>query len=962
MAQKEEVVLEIHVDYQKGLSAIGEYKEGIRQLKAEQEQYKKELDAGRISKDNYSKAVTDSKIRVKEFENAIRIVTKELQNNLKQEKAAENSMDGMKARLSNLTTAYGRLGDTQEDVAKKQKIGDEISSITEKLNKEEQSLGNFRRQVGNYEVATKSLRGELRELTEQLAAMKLEGKDGTEEYTQLVKKVSSVKDAMGDVNREVGGGASDTRGLDQVKGSVDLLAGSFTALNSIQGIFGEDSKKMEAIVQKIQIGIGALSAATAIQNGLQKEGAVMQGIFRMQSWAATKAIVAQTGATGGATVAQRIFNVVAKANPYVLLAMALITVVGALVAFAVGSETAAEKQTKLNNVTKASLDYLEYQNERIRENHQLKIKAIESEIALAKTQRKSEAEIQELEQIAYTARMAMHKDLRENNRSSVDDLSKNQTELDYFQRRLNELKIDQAKGSINYKPSLKIDGKLMYYEFEEALDLCQQMVDQTEQKVSIGVKIVNDQQEEEKAEALRKATADKAVNDRAIELSKERKQKEIEAVRAMEDAVLNLKKEGHEKDIEQTNLTYTRQIADLQNKLKTETNLSVKAKEALSAQIKALESQQTQELEKINKQYSQQAFDNEVARVQAVWEAKLTTVKEGSQEEFDIRMSELAGLEQAELESNRRKIEGQQIDEQLIIDKYAFLRMDKEKERKNLILNQATEEMQLRLENEIMFAEQFNGDVLAVKLAAKQTEIEELQRLEGEADAEYLNRKLKLAGEEKEIMRDIANAKQQQLEDTLTAFGSLANSLGQIFESMGEDNEAMASFSKAMAIFEIGINTAKAISSAVAAGSKLGIIGIVSTVATVIASIAQATQILNKQKEPKAPKINKYASGGLVSGPGSGTSDNVPSMLSNGESVMTALTTSMFAPILSSFNQIGGGVPIQIQQTGSQVMGEDMLARAFAKGAASLPAPVVSVEEINRNQARTVQIEQLRTI
>lgn len=959
MAQKEEVVLEIHVDYQKGLSAIGEYKEGIRQLKAEQEQYKKELDAGRISKDNYSKAVTDSKIRVKEFENAIRIVTKELQNNLKQEKAAENSMDGMKARLSNLTTAYGRLGDTQEDVAKKQKIGDEISSITEKLNKEEQSLGNFRRQVGNYEVATKSLRGELRELTEQLAAMKLEGKDGTEEYTQLVKKVSSVKDAMGDVNREVGGGASDTRGLDQVKGSVDLLAGSFTALNSIQGIFGEDSKKMEAIVQKIQIGIGALSAATAIQNGLQKEGAVMQGIFRMQSWAATKAIVAQTGATGGATVAQRIFNAVAKANPYVLLAMALITVVGALVAFAVGSETAAEKQEKLNRETESSLKYLDYKLDRLDQTHKAIIKNAETELSLARAKGASASELEKLEVALYTAKKNRNIAMSTMANSVVGDLDKNIAQMDYLQNRLIELEKNKGDG---IKPSLRIDGKILYMEYEDAIKECQKQIELNGSKIEVGMRTKNETDSDNVEEALRKATADKAVNDRAIELSKERKQKEIEAVRAMEDAVLNLKKEGQEKEIEQTNLTYTRQIADLQNKLKTETNLSVKAKEALSAQIKALESQQTQELEKINKQYSQQAFDNEVARVQAVWEAKLTTVKEGSQEEFDIRMSELAGLEQAELESNRRKIEGQQIDEQLIIDKYAFLRMDKEKERKNLILNQATEEMQLRLENEIMFAEQFNGDVLAVKLAAKQTEIEELQRLEGEADAEYLNRKLKLAGEEKEIMRDIANAKQQQLEDTLTAFGSLANSLGQIFESMGEDNEAMASFSKAMAIFEIGINTAKAISSAVAAGSKLGIIGIVSTVATVIASIAQATQILNKQKEPKAPKINKYASGGLVSGPGSGTSDNVPSMLSNGESVMTALTTSMFAPILSSFNQIGGGVPIQIQQTGSQVMGEDMLARAFAKGAASLPAPVVSVEEINRNQARTVQIEQLRTI
>ena len=40
-------------------------------------------------------------------------------------------------------------------------------------------------------------------------------------------------------------------------------------------------------------------------------------------------------ATKAATIAQALFNAVAKANPYVLLATALITVVGALAAFAI---------------------------------------------------------------------------------------------------------------------------------------------------------------------------------------------------------------------------------------------------------------------------------------------------------------------------------------------------------------------------------------------------------------------------------------------------------------------------------------------------------------------------------------------------------------------------------------------------------------------------------------------------
>ena len=72
---------------------------------------------------------------------------------------------------------------------------------------------------------------------------------------------------------------------------------------------------------------------------------------------------------------------------------------------------------------------------------------------------------------------------------------------------------------------------------------------------------------------------------------------------------------------------------------------------------------------------------------------------------------------------------------------------------------------------------------------------------------------------------------------------------------------------------------------------------------------------------------------------------------------MTALTTSMFAPVLSGLNQIGGGVPIQAANASAQVLGEDMLANAFARGMASMPSPVVSVEEISRVSSRVRVIE-----
>lgn len=56
---------------------------------------------------------------------------------------------------------------------------------------------------------------------------------------------------------------------------------------------------------------------------------------------------------------------------------------------------------------------------------------------------------------------------------------------------------------------------------------------------------------------------------------------------------------------------------------------------------------------------------------------------------------------------------------------------------------------------------------------------------------------------------------------------------------------------------------------------------------------------------PEKPR--QLALGGMISGPGSGRSDLVPAMLSNGESVINAQSTAMFRPLLSSINAMGGG-------------------------------------------------------
>ncbi len=125
-----------------------------------------------------------------------------------------------------------------------------------------------------------------------------------------------------------------------------------------------------------------------------------------------------------------------------------------------------------------------------------------------------------------------------------------------------------------------------------------------------------------------------------------------------------------------------------------------------------------------------------------------------------------------------------------------------------------------------------------------------------------------------------------------------------------------------------------------------------------VASAAAKLALIKAAFAAAKAAVKGFSTGGYVQGSGTGTSDSIPARLSNGERVMTAKATSMFSPILSAFNQLGGGVPIVVNNGGSNI-GMDMLAAAVARGYQMAPKPVVSVEEINRTQRRVQTIENI---
>ena len=205
--------------------------------------------------------------------------------------------------------------------------------------------------------------------------------------------------------------------------------------------------------------------------------------------------------------------------------------------------------------------------------------------------------------------------------------------------------------------------------------------------------------------------------------------------------------------------------------------------------------------------------------------------------------------------------------------------------------------------------------------------------------------------EQEEANKKKAALQEEQLKMMSDMIQTMGDGLSEFFES---EDKSLHSFLKSMLTsildaIEIAVNAyfAQILAKEIASKSWGGVASAAALIALVKAAFAGAKAL-----------VKGFSTGGYVQGAGTGTSDSIPARLSNGESVMTAKATSMFSPILSAFNQLGGGVPI-VANTGGSNIGMDMLAAAVARGYQMAPQPVVSVEEINRTQRRVQTIESI---
>lgn len=300
---------------------------------------------------------------------------KVIQNEINVQNMQESSLERLRAELSLMNQQYASL--TKEEATNTKQghfLAASIEDTTAKLNKAEQELGNYHRQVGNYGVATVSLKAEMKKLTTELVNMKLAGEEGTAEYRKMSEELAKLKDVSGAVSAQTKALASSTRTLDTVTQSITTLTAGFAVYTSAAGLSADSAEEMQKAMKNLQVVAVALSAAITIQNNLQKQSLLYQqaqillskiGINQTLRAAAAEAAYTKVKAAGTlgsklAAAATWLWNAALASNPVVLVALAVAALVAGLYLLvkAFDFSTDAEKNAK-----KAGEDY-EKQQER----------------------------------------------------------------------------------------------------------------------------------------------------------------------------------------------------------------------------------------------------------------------------------------------------------------------------------------------------------------------------------------------------------------------------------------------------------------------------------------------------------------------------------------------------------------------------------------------------------------------
>lgn len=841
MAEKE-VIIDIAVNSAEAVKNIQNARAAIADLKEAQ----KELaEAGEVNSEQW----IANEAAIRSYSAAIKANQKEIDNNIKKEKEAKDSLVAMRAELSNLTKEYDSLSASERNGAKGKELLEKIKSTTEEVKTAETATMRYQRNVGNYPKIFDVASGTMGKFATMIQGVT----GGTKSVGGALKNAGAAVSAFG-------------------KQLLSLLA------NPIVAIIAAIAAVLIKLVQAFKKNDDAMTA-------LSKSFQIFQPIIDAFN-GAMEAVVGVL--TKGITLLTNMANaIMTKLVP----------------GYAEASKAAQQYIQDQDNLEEAERQYTVNSAKRSKQISELraevsnkdKYTAAERKKMLAEAVNAEAAELQEAQHIAI-----------EKLRLAKEENKRNKDTSDEAKNRIAQLTAEAIKTQQAYFDGVRKLRK-EYNKF--------------------------DAEEQKEEEAKRKEREQKAK-----EWAQKRKQQmaeELTETRKLQDIQLAALAEGIDKMEQQMTLAAQRQIEDIDKRI-ANGGLTKKTKEALEEQKRLISEALTLEVAKLHTTETERQLTENLTKLSQHYQRQLEIVGNNEEEKLRIQLDELENERlQAVRAEGLRQEEIAEINE-LYEKRKTDLSRKAEEDRQQVIAQTAEQIAANDLERELQAVrgkEEEKTRILYEEALKRQSiaqqELTQLQQMTNEeAVAQFGNLEnweyaiakadAKLLSANEGVAQSYENLKTSAgsaMNGILGAVGSIGDSMNQLFTELAGNDEKYADFATGMALMQILVSTAISIANAVqgatAAAAATGPgapiatpIFIAEMVGIVTGAIVSATTTLLKAKKSKE-SAPKFATGGLVTGPGSGTSDSINAKLSNGEFVVNAAATAKNLPLLA---QINGGI------------------------------------------------------
>ena len=187
------------------------------------------------------------------------------------EKIAEQKsvIKQVEADVKALQKAYESAapGKAQNEVAA------DLNAAKQALEEEKGILNSLTEAQERNKESNQRLSRQLRELQNDMARMRLNGEQNTEEYQKMAQKAAELSDTLGDLRAQTSILANDDANLQGFISGVNGLSGAFTSATGVMSLFASENENLMKVQARVQSVMAITMGLQQVFNALNKDSA-----------------------------------------------------------------------------------------------------------------------------------------------------------------------------------------------------------------------------------------------------------------------------------------------------------------------------------------------------------------------------------------------------------------------------------------------------------------------------------------------------------------------------------------------------------------------------------------------------------------------------------------------------------------------------------------------------------------